>query len=334
MSLLTESSNTLILLLLGLAALYFILSPAGSKKRKGKASTANATTGTEQARRDPLIYRDDETGEYFIDEDGSGAPRAITREEFYALTGTRPEQVNDPAAEVVLEDPALPAVPAPTAGGGVIGPEDFEDLAQDQVDVDLERANLQLPQAPAAGGAGPGPATAAASSQTRVVGAKKAKSLERKDQRRAFFEHQRFQALADRQDAAEFERQYGDLISAEREVRREREEAAESARRAERERVKLEERALKLERDRVRRTVQDLGQGATMRLRTELEKEVAATVAGSGSGSATATPFVVSNGDWIVRFSEAELDQVGNAIKEKGSMTYEELASKLTAIKR
>lgn len=334
MSMLPESSNTLILLLLGLVALYFILGPSSAKKGKGKASTSNANTASDQPRQEPLIYRDDETGEYFIDEDGSGVPRAITSEELYALTGTRAEEVNAPAAdpaEVVgqPEEPAWQAGPAGEAGGGgVIGPEDFEDLAQGQVDIDLERANQQLPQP------GPGPATAATSH--RVVGAKKAKSLERKDQHRAFFEHQRMQALADRQDAAEFDRQYGDLISAEREERREREEAAEQARRAERERAKLEEQALKVERDQVRRTVLELGEGAAMRLRTEVEREVAATVAAAaGSSSATtATPFVVDNGDWVVRFSEAELEQLGKAIKEKGSMTYEELASKLTSIKR
>lgn len=319
------------LLLLGAVGVYFAIAPKRSTKKKASAATTNDVAQLPPQQEGPLIYKDDDTGEYLIFENGSETPRPITADEIYELTGSRPIE-EELRQDDVVEEPQVPLAQEPANGGGVIGPEDFEGVADEQIDVDLEQANQRLP---AADVAGPGPRTTA---NNRMVGTKKAKSIERKDQRRAFFEHQRMQAMVDKQDAEEFDRQYGDLIKAEREERRALEEQADLERKQQLQAQKLQDEALRSEKVKVRRELQqglEKPDGVIMQLKTDLEKELVQPLVSSVSGGSGSAPFVVGDvGNWVVRFSESELEELGKWIKEKGSVSYEEIADKMTSIKR
>lgn len=240
-----------------------------------------------------------------------------------------PLVANETADETVdeaIDEPASQAPPVRT-----VTLEDYEDFADE--DAELEWANQRLEQQRALdAAAGPGPATAA-NQANRNVGAKKLKNLERKDQRRAYFEHQRMQAMVERQEEEEYQNKFGDLIEAEREARRLADEAAEAERKEAQRKQREEEEARKLEREQVRKTLEDLKSGESIQLETDLEKELAQTLVGSVS-NLTESPFVVDNGNWIVKFSEEDLQKLADAIADKGSMTFDELAATLSEIKK
>jgi hypothetical protein len=236
------------------------------------------------------------------------------------------EQLVEPQQEPELEEQhpeALQAAPQER----VIGIEDFEDFQDDGVDFELERANQQLPQnpIPMPGQAGPGPNTAA-NNNNRVVGTKKTKSLEKKEQRRAYFEHQRMEAMINKQEEEEYERKYGALIEAERSMRREAEEEAEREKREAAQKQKEEEERIAAEKERIRRDVNALKPGDSLRLETELEREVA-------KGLVSNSSFLIDEGRLLVKFSEEDFGQLAEIIKEKGFVSYEELAESLTALK-
>ncbi|KAI8134394.1 hypothetical protein DUD61_001950 [Geotrichum candidum] len=236
------------------------------------------------------------------------------------------EQPVEPQQEPELEEQhpeALQAAPQER----IIGIEDFEDFQDEEVDFELERANQQLPQnpIPIPGQAGPGPNTAA-NNNNRVVGTKKTKSLEKKEQRRAYFEHQRMEAMINKQEEEEFERKYGALIEAERSIRREAEEEAEREKREAAQKQKEEEERVAAEKERIRRNVNALKPGDSLVLETELEREVA-------KGLVSNLSFLVDGGRLLVKFSDEDFGQLAEIIKEKGFVSYEELAESLTALK-
>ncbi|KAF5109568.1 hypothetical protein DV453_001487 [Geotrichum candidum] len=236
------------------------------------------------------------------------------------------EQPVEPQQEPELEEQhpeALQAAPQER----IIGIEDFEDFQDEEVDFELERANQQLPQnpIPIPGQAGPGPNTAA-NNNNRVVGTKKTKSLEKKEQRRAYFEHQRMEAMINKQEEEEFERKYGALIEAERSIRREAEEEAEREKREAAQKQKEEEERVAAEKERIRRNVNALKPGDSLVLETELEREVA-------KGLVSNSSFLVDGGRLLVKFSDEDFGQLAEIIKEKGFVSYEELAESLTALK-
>ena len=236
------------------------------------------------------------------------------------------EQPVEPQQEPELEEQhpeALQAAPQER----IIGIEDFEDFQDEEVDFELERANQQLPQnpIPIPGQAGPGPNTAA-NNNNRVVGTKKTKSLEKKEQRRAYFEHQRMEAMINKQEEEEFERKYGALIEAERSIRREAEEEAEREKREAAQKQKEEEERVAAEKERIRRNVNALKPGDSLVLETELEREVA-------KGLVSNSSFLVDGGRLLVKFSDEDFGQLAEIIKEKGFVSYEVLAESLTALK-
>lgn len=236
------------------------------------------------------------------------------------------EQPVEPQQEPELEEQhpeALQAAPQER----IIGIEDFEDFQDEEVDFELERANQQLPQnpIPIPGQAGPGPNTAA-NNNNRVVGTKKTKSLEKKEQRRAYFEHQRMEAMINKQEEEEFERKYGALIEAERSIRREAEEEAEREKREAAQKQKEEEERVAAEKERICRNVNALKPGDSLVLETELEREVA-------KGLVSNSSFLVDGGRLLVKFSDEDFGQLAEIIKEKGFVSYEELAESLTALK-
>lgn len=286
----------IILLLVALAAAYYIYRQPSPRQASQPAQR-------------PLVFRDDDTGQYFIQDRGR-EPRAISEQEFLDLT-------NDTDHHHGTEEEGA------GTGAGVIGSEDYEDMAGDGFDPELDRANANLP----GGGGGPGPATAATASG-RALGAKKLKSLARRDQRRAYFEHQRMEALVAREDALEFERQYGDLLAAERDDRRQAQTEAEQARAEELARAREESAQRRREREEVGRRLRAVPEGAHARLATPLERDMAQGVSGA---------FVVGEegeSQWMVRFSEEQLGELGRRIAAQGEMSFEDVAKELADIRR
>lgn len=226
--------------------------------------------------------------------------------------------------EPLQQEQQEPEAPLAAPQERVIGIEDFEDFQDEGADIELEQANQQLPQnmIPMPGQAGPGPNTAT----NRVVGTKKTKSLEKKEQRRAYFEHQRMEAMINKQEEEEYERKYGALIEAERSLRREAEEEAEREKREAAQKQKEEEERLAAEKERIRQQVNALKPGESLRLNTELEREVA-------KGLVSNSNFLIDEGRLLVNLSEEDFGQIADIIKEKGFLSYEELAESLTALK-
>lgn len=402
-----EAVKTVPLMLLGAAGAYYAYQAISNPPKKQRNTTKDVKTETTpHLNQAPQILRDPDTGEYFVLESGSDTPRAITVDEIYELTGSRPieeeptsnqepspqptqpqaqadetparqepvviepetavvpenivvpetipesetiaeperpaeiepiepepiapvvpDLIRDPIGEPLIDDVPEP-VPAPAPVQRVIGLEDFEEFANDEVDMELERANQRLPvvDQPVAG---PGPATA---NNNRIVGTKKAKSLERKDQRRAYNEHIRMVAMVDKQDEEEFQKKHGDAIAAEREERRLLEEEAVRERKEQQRKQKEEEEALKREKELVRESLDSLQPGAVMPLETEIERELAQSMFRSSNG--THAPYVVGDGNWLVKLSDDDLKKLASTIKASGAMTYSEIAESLTNIKK
>lgn len=404
-----DTAKTLPLVILGLAGAYLAYQatvssskavkttpPSKDVKNPNSTDSTDSTTPKPQEYQEPLLFKDPDTGEYLIFENGSEVPRVISVDEIFELTGSRPiedESSNmptEPVEQPALQDPAQeqqeqaqqreleqeepdheqepvpqpqpeedheevqltpvvdqveepvqqPEVVAqPVPADRVIGIEDFEDIADEQVDIDLEMANQRLGQNEPNVGGGPGPATAGNANNNnnnRVVGTKKALSIERKDQRRAFSEHQRMQALVDKQDEEEYQRKFGSIIEAEREARRFLEEEADRERKELLRKQREAEEALKREKEEVRRNLDSLQPGCAVQLATDLEKELAQTLASSTNiSNPLSAPFVVGDdGNWMVKFSEEDLEELAKSINEKGSMSYAELAESLTSMKQ
>ncbi|KAF5093956.1 hypothetical protein D0Z00_003767 [Geotrichum galactomycetum] len=206
----------------------------------------------------------------------------------------------------------------------VIGPEDFE---VPEIDPEIERINHRH------AGAGAGPS----SSTTTVVGTKKARSLERKDQRRAYFEHLRMQAQYEREDHEAYDRQYADL--------RVEEQAAQAA--ANRAAVALREARLLEARQQEREAAEHARRLETVlladaaahprgvrRLATEPERAAAARLAERSSSSSTQQFLVGEQADWLVRFSPGDLDRLAQEVRTRGKVSFAELAQYLTDLKR
>lgn len=216
----------------------------------------------------------------------------------------------------------------PVPRDGVIGIEDFEDFEEDHVDFELEQRNAQLADQQAiefqqqeiAAGTGIDPT----SRQNRTIGAKKAKSLKRKDQKKAYNEYLRQVSAARRADEEEHEQQYGDLIALEREERAKRNEEAEREQKARLQKQKEEEEKQKAAKEEMRQRLYDLKPGEYLRISDPEEVKIA-----HGLKDA----FVVNNETYVIRFSESDIKKLADSIAKGGSVSFEEVAKTLTEIK-
>lgn len=201
------------------------------------------------------------------------------------------------------------------------GPRDLEE--------DVQAAEEDEPIQPGQ----PGPANAHAATNTRNVGAKKAKSMARRDQQRAYHEFQRSQGDAQRAKDAEGAAEREAVLSAERE-RRKATEAALDAKKA-KEREKKREQDRKEREDEIRR--RDL---AVAIVRDELQTnkisdlfKVALKVGGdvdeewvekilraSGMiGRKDDQVTMITSMGWAVRVSEGDMIKVYSQVLEQGA---------------
>ncbi|KAF5092706.1 hypothetical protein D0Z03_002735 [Geotrichum reessii] len=230
-----------------------------------------------------------------------------------------------------------PAIPAVDVQGPqtqpqherVIGPEDFEDA---RFDPELNQLNHQAnPNHVAAATVG--------TSRDRVVGTKKARSLERKDQRRAYFEHLRMQAQYDREEREEYDRQYADLQAEEHAAQAAANEAAAVARETALATSRQEARDAAAAARRVESAVvAGVGERGVLYLETDADREAAARVVqrSSYNGSSDSRLFIVGGPaeDWLVQFSEADMGKLAAEIQTHGHISFSELAQYLTDLKR
>jgi hypothetical protein len=237
--------------------------------------------------------------------------------------GKEPRHAPEPVGATARDSP-----PPQQQHERVIGPEDFEDP---EFDPELEQLNHNH-NATGPGGAGP------SRSGTTVVGTKKARSLERKDQRRAYFEHLRMQAQYDREEQEEYERQYAELraeeqaaqAAANRAAIAQREATLIDARHREREATEL---ARRVEAALVADAAAD-PRGAR-RLETEAERAAAARVVERSSDSSSAHQFLVGeHEDWLVRVSSDDVNRLAQEVQARGKVSFAELAQYLTELKR
>ncbi|VVT47007.1 uncharacterized protein SAPINGB_P001497 [Magnusiomyces paraingens] len=343
---------TMLVVGLGTYALYKFLKTQGNSP--ADISNATKTTQKTATREDliakfgekPEIVKDEDTGEYFVqDPKNPDNITPITPEEIKILnqyprdaqqppTAPHPQQQQQQPQQ--QEQPAAVQPPA-FVGDGVIGPEDFEDFQEDIEDPELEALNRGLADEEefrqhqqqagfGAGGAGPGPATAnaRAASGTKIIGTKKAKSLERKDQKRAFNEYVREMSLMQKAENEEQERMYGDLIQMERDERKQRNEEAENERKERlRKQKEMEEDALAAK-EYSRKRLQELEPGQYHAILSPDE---------IGIAHGLADAFVVNEDSFVVKLSQDDIEAFAKALQEKGTVSYEEMADILTQIK-
>jgi hypothetical protein len=158
----------------------------------------------------------------------------------------------------------------------------------------------------------------------RIVGAKKTKSLARRDRIRAYNEYMRQQGEAERLAQQEFEQQYGDIIALARRDRERREAEADRAikerqehKRREDEQQKQKETQIK---DKIKRALQSQGK---LRLEDQTEVSIAMTVPDA---------TVVSDGSWAVRLTDSNCQQVAESLRVKGRLTAKDLADLLSGL--
>lgn len=337
---------TILALGLGTFALYKFLKISAASKSTPATSSASATKKplsrqelVEKFGRSPAIVQDEDTGEYFVqDAHNPDNVTPISAEEIQILTGGQVQPEEQQQAET--EEPQDRDAPAPVANfapgviaGGILGPEDFEDFQEDIEDAELDALNQGLAdeeefrmhqqQAGFGNGAGPGPATAR-NNANRTVGAKKAKSLERKDQKRAYNEYVREMSLMRKAEEEEHMKQFGDLIQMERDERNRRNEEVEAERKERLRKQKEEEEAAQAAKEESRRRLQELEPGEIHGINSTDEISIA-----HGLSDA----FVVDNDSFVIKLSEQDIDSFSQALKDKGSLSFEEMAEILTQLK-
>lgn len=346
------------LLILGALGVYFVSRGFKNTKKqqksvdKGKTASVAptrdipASAGTEPTQKEleekfgasPEVFYDDETQAYMVtDPKNTDRLIRISLDELRILNGGvlpehgLSEDEGESHAQINQDNESPTEEQQPTLGQQFeieIGPEDYEGFQDDYaVDFELDARNadiadretldLQLQQA---FGAGPGPATR----QNRTIGAKKAKSLQRRDQRRAYHEYVRDVAAAERAEHEKFEQQYGDLIALEREERAKRNEEADREHKERLRKQKEEEEKLRELKEQMRQRLHELKAGEYLPISDPEEIKIA-----HGLPDA----FVVNNESYVVRLSEDDIQKLAETIKEKGSMSFDEMASTLTSIK-
>lgn len=159
------------------------------------------------------------------------------------------------------------------------------------------------------------------SSRNRKVGAKKAKSLARRDRVRAYNEYLRQQGAAERYAQKEFEEKYGDLIEQARMERQRREEiAGEKLKLRQQQKRDQEEQERRRKQEIRARLVETLERQGNVQLSNEEEQSIATTISDG---------LVVGEGRWLIQLNSDQIELVASTIKAKGKASYREIAEVL-----
>lgn len=158
----------------------------------------------------------------------------------------------------------------------------------------------------------------------RIVGAKKTKSLARRDRIRAYNEYMRQQGEAERLAQREFERQYGDIIALARKDRQRREAEAQRLIKERLEQKRKEEEALRESEAQLKQGLQaSLEVSGRARLNGDAEVQVAMQIPNA---------VVVSGGEWVVRLTDNHCRDLARNLKDKGIITAAELGEFMSGL--
>lgn len=162
--------------------------------------------------------------------------------------------------------------------------------------------------------------------RNRIVGAKKAKSLHRRDQIRAYNEYVRQRAQEEREAQRLWEEQYGDQIASEKAEREERNKRAERERQARLAKAREEEearlQAQQSSTSRMQSTIESRGQ---VQLRSEEDISTAQRLA-----NGTDLFIVGPDSDrWLVRVDDDMLKTMAKSIEAPGFISFQELAKQM-----
>uniref|UniRef100_A0A060TEH5 ARAD1D07480p n=1 Tax=Blastobotrys adeninivorans TaxID=409370 RepID=A0A060TEH5_BLAAD len=162
--------------------------------------------------------------------------------------------------------------------------------------------------------------------RNRIVGAKKAKSLHRRDQIRAYNEYVRQRAQEEREAQRLWEEQYGDQIASEKAEREERNKRAERERQARLARAREEEearlQAQQSSTSRLQSTIESRGQ---VQLRNEEDFSAAQRLA-----NGTDLFIVGPDSDrWLVRVDDDQLKTMAKSIEASGFISFNDLAKQM-----
>lgn len=234
------------------------------------------------------------------------------------------------------EEPREPALADDNADQHA-APDDFENVPNDNFEAERAHAEIEEGQ--------PGPAGPANTSAHRNVGAKKAKSLARKDQRRAYNEFMRSQGDAQRAEDAKDAAEREATLAVERERRKaaaaaleakkakEREQKREAERKQREEEIRCRELAISL----VREALDDQKMCDLFRVARQVGGDVdeewveriirSSDLVGMRNGVLT----MITSVGWAIRVSQQDVRQlyenaaVQDMSDESGAVTYEQL---------
>jgi hypothetical protein len=166
------------------------------------------------------------------------------------------------------------------------------------------------------------------SRRQRTVGAKKSKSLARKDRIRAYNEFVRQRAQEQRQVDLEFQQKFGDLIDQERKERDTREQLAkQEIQNRLQDKRQQELKSKRLLNDAIVSLTQQLTVNHRVRITNELERQAAEHLI---FASRHQLYFLVSNGEWIIKLKQEQLSLLCTEISKNGRQSFLQLADVLS----
>lgn len=157
--------------------------------------------------------------------------------------------------------------------------------------------------------------------QKGIVGTKKAKSLAKRDQRRAYYEYVRQEAERERERIAIEEQMFGDLIAEEREERKARiaeaKQALDEQNRARRDREEEERKNRQLRRVEIEKQLKEQG---SVRLESDEDIEIADDISAA---------VLLESGDFVVAITPTLVEELSALLKKNGKVELDEIQNEL-----
>lgn len=164
------------------------------------------------------------------------------------------------------------------------------------------------------------PAAGPSSKRQRVVGAKKSKSLARKDRIRAYNEQVRQQAEEEKEAQRLFEEQHYEQIRAEKEQREKRHAEAEAKIRSRKEKERQQEEHERSTQGKIReRILDDLDKYGKAQLQSDQDLSIAESLSIKHG-------FIVEQGKWVVQLDDPTIVEISQEIGSNGRMSFDSLA--------
>ncbi|ODQ63935.1 hypothetical protein NADFUDRAFT_52921 [Nadsonia fulvescens var. elongata DSM 6958] len=162
--------------------------------------------------------------------------------------------------------------------------------------------------------------------KNRLIGAKKSKSIEKRDKKRQYNEFVRQQAMARKLAEKEWQDKYGDLIAAQSEARDYREQIASLEIKRRKENMRETEKKKKEQLERTRIAL--MGKLITKN-KVKLTADEQLVVKDLEDSLMKKKIFLVNNGQWIIKLHREDIMKLKEKIREMGSMTIKDFGEYL-----